>query len=502
MATDFLRWRPLAGLNREDSEDSIAETEVRDSKNFLYEYNECQTRPGVAAETIAPLASAIVYGNTLRVNDKPYTFVIAADNKLYRIDYDATFTNAVPATIVISSVTPVSTEITPSGGAAAWGDPKFHNSISFNGVIIIGNATGGGIRWDPATSVYTIITDAKFRYFTAHLSRLVGGYDTNGTALVGPRTVGYSKVGDETVWTGGFGAGTTLLSDSNDEITGMDTLHNVVTVCRRTGFHLGFSTGVSTPPFRFEKWSENGPGLYFPATKAVENNVMYFAGRDNIYTFDLDKVTAVGTKIRKDLSADLLNSSVQYRGFVSRAAKGNTLRTRYNLVGLAADKFHYALDTENGSWSKHLYGFTPGSAWNRIKSNTEEGPNLCDSAGTSHFYTWDSALACETAAFIDSGTWQFGDMEKDYTVNRLIVRSRDNGAITPTLTLNAILNDTAVTANVSPTTGTVGADGKWKREWFDLQLVGQEFQLRLAVTGKYSVNLISEKVAEAGDFRG
>lgn len=511
MATDFLRWRPLAGLNREDSEDSLGEMEVRNGKNFLWEDDECKTRPGVASEAVSfsPGTPAIggstptsfVYGNSIRVNDLPYTFCIGANDKLYRVDYSAFFTNSDASTTNINSVTPVAVEMT--GTAITWGDPIFHNSISFNGIVLIGNSTGGLIRWDPATSYYTIITDAKFRYITAHLSRAVGGYDTNGSVLVGPRTVGYSKVGDETVWTGGFGAGTTLLADSNDEITGMDTLHNVVVVCRRMGFHLGFSTGDSTAPFRFEKWSDNAPGVYFPSTKAVENNVLYFVGRDNTYTFDLNKVEAIGGKIRKDLNAALIVGSTNYRGFISRAAKGSTFRTRYNIVGLGAGLYHYAFDTENGTWSKHLYAFTPGSAWNRIISNTSEGPHLTDTnATTPHFYTWDSALACESAAFILSGTYQFGDMEKDYTVHRVIVRSRDNGAITPTLTLSAILNDAVVTSNVSPTTGTVGADGLWKREWYDVQLVGQEFTIQLDVTGKYSVNLISEKVAEAGGFRG
>lgn len=493
MATEFPKWQPIGGVNREQNENSLDPTEVFDSSNFLYENGQAFARPGVAMGVLSGIATGLIFAKSLRINSTPTNVLIGSDSKLYK------------------EILRTCTQIT--GAGVTWGAANFQDAISFNGVVIFANSTGGFVRWDPAGTTYTVIAAAKYRYVTKQYSRIIGAYDTNQNALIGPRTIGWCVTGDETTWTG-FGSGTSLLSDADDEITGMGTVQNVIVIARRTGFHLGFSTGVSNPAFRFEKWNDASVGCFYPETWTVDMGLCYFVGRDNVYTFDLQQLKPIGNKIRKDL-LPIIGGGASYRGFVTQmGGVGNLGRRRYHLVPLDSTNPHFCLDIDSGVWSKHIYDPTVvvGRTWafSRIVSDVIEGPTLVDGSNPPKYYTWNSTLACETAASMTSSDMNIGDLEKDYSISRIMMRARDYGLNTPgpTVTLAAQLKDNSgnsidQSVAVQRATGSAGADGKWHRYWFDMRNVGQKFVINLLVAAglKFAVDYFSLETAESGDYR-
>lgn len=486
-------YNPIGGINLEDNDAALGENEVRTAQNLLFEAGECKARPGTTTTEVTTLGSAPVFFQSLYVGGTPWTVMQLANGKIYKV------------------VGTTATEIT--GAGTTFGSADFNNVCSVNGAVLFGNNTGGVLRWLTTGVVYTILASARMRYLTSHLSRAVGAYDTN-VAGTGQIMVEWSKPGDETVWNTSpstDGSGSTTLSDAPDDITGLKTIRNTIVVVRRTGFHLGFPTGVAIPAFRFEVFrrGDNSVGCPYPATVAVSDETLFFVGPDDIYMFDLNEIVPIGYKVRTAVLNTLRTANKGYAGFISRMALNGSYRTRYNLVpygsAVSATDPHFCYDLRDRTWSRHVYNTTSAWGFNFIQSGTAEGlarVNASLAAEPIDVFTWDANVACESLMRFTGRTMRIGPYDRDMQVNRVMMNVRDKTGVSVTVTVDGRRGDTAVNYPVAITAGT-NNDSHWVRKWGNCQgPVGQDVQVSVSVNPNlpFSTDTIMLEVSEAGQL--
>ncbi len=485
-----IRYEMFGGVNSADAENQIGDNEVVDAVNFLFEREECFTRPGLSAPSALSISGNGVFAKSTRLNANGslVTLLISSNGHLFRLT---------PGYSVVDL------------GAITTGATDFHNIAAVNNVMLVGNTPNGLVRVDPATNGVTTIATAKFRYVRSLLSRAVGAYDT--TASFGSIKVGWTVAGDETTWTGATnGSGSAILSDAPDEITGCETIKNVWVILRRGGIHLGYQTGLGFPAFRFEQYQRDGAGCNFPSTVACEDNMIFFCSNDDVFTFDLQGgLQRIGGKIRYELF-NYLDNGVLFRGFMSRSTSSTTLarrpRLRYNLFPTQAGYTHFSYDLDEKKWSRHQYNATSlnaSSAFYYIQNNNFESPAIFDSAG--NIYTWDNGLNCESAAYMLGKMFDVQPLEKDYRVNRILLKHRNMGETDGiTLGVSASLNNVRTWKTDVQNIGTQEADFAWMRTWFNIDSVGNDFQVRIDVPPNtpFSTNYLSMQLSEAGEYKG
>lgn len=527
-----VEWFPLKGMNSNDNPHKIGLDEcvgfsasnTTPTLNFLFQQKKIRTRPALvgSAKTGITAGSFAVYAKGF-LEATNYTNLLISDltdsGQLYRM-------NNGPGT-----------QVALTGPATTLGGASFHNAELVNGVVLVGNNGAAGIlRWDiSAGDAYTALgATAPFRYVTGMLSRAVGAYDPTIGVDQGSRTVGWSVAGDETTWTGATnGSGLAVLSDIPDEITGIATLHNTLVVCRRYGFHLGFQTGLAFPAFRFEMFSRKGPGVFFPRTLATDNEmsngysnneVVYFVGNDDIYTFDLNKITAIGGNMKQTILASVVTASATNpaQGFITRVVLGGAQRSYYHLFipGNGAAAIHYIFDIETQVWSQQRYSDTTvvnehqDVMWNMVDrgSNSEIGPGMLTHPGSASpikVWNWDDSQLLTAGTTIQSGVIAVGDdLTNDYTLQRALLSVNRSQANQPliTMTLDNSLNDTPQTESKTKTIPATLPTNFWQRAWFDLgRMVGQNFVITLTTdgaSGGYEFDSVVLTFAKEAQYRG
>lgn len=484
---------PINGINLEDNDSALEQGLAVDSSNILYYGKQFYNRPGLTQLTTT-MGQAAQFGWGLYLGDVPpatsstpiIVLIGASDGKIYKIASNGT-----------------ATEIT--GAGTTFGPKTYHNLAVVNGAILFGNNTGGLLRWDPAGTAYTILSAAKMRYVTGHFSRAVAAFDLNGNALTGPRTIKWSKPGDEAVWDTSpstDGSGKTILSDAPDDITGISNLHNVVAVCRRTGFHLGYPTGNSSSAFRWESWSYKSVGVHWPGLSTTQDNTLYFVGRDDVYSFDLVKVTSIGYQIKSSLLAELIGGAT-FCMFCSRGIASSKSRQYLHIFPLSGSTNHYVFDLLGMNWSKHLYtGKVPSYGFAKPVGTYGEAASFVDTSNPPKVFNWDEQVICESPASISGPISAVGGPAIDAEIQRTLLKLRRYNS-TVTLTLTADLAGSPVTSTQAQAT-PAGNDGKWTRVWFENRLTGQLFQAKIEILA--NERFVSDgwlhKVSESGRFRG
>lgn len=515
---------PWGGLNTTDAATQLEPSELADSLNFFWNNKSARVRS-------AWQTSNVVSG-----------LVTTPDSIMALISFQAGGLNQnllIPFTdqariYKINLVTGVATEITgPGYGGAFSTDIFFYPTIKpavVNGNVLIPGAATKLIRHVPGAAAYTVISSVVPAFITSHLSRAVGAYDI--VAANGQIKVMWSVPGDETDWTSALlGAGSTTLSEIPDRITGIGVLHDVLFVPRRYGIHLGYNTGVATTPYRFENYLKGGlgeVGNYIPASLAISNNIAYFIGPDNVYKFDLSGgLQPIGDKIVSSLMTDVINSTRQYKGVIWRvggsSASGTATkpRPRYALVPLevapTGNAMIYMYDIIDGTWSKHDFpgtGAHSAAIMNFADDNTTVGTAvaplvLADKASSNtpayRFLKDDVSGPESTATFLLSKVFQVGHAGKDYVLRRVLVRSKDiAGNASITLTATCRLGSTAQTISKTKVCN-VNHDDAWISTWFDIQLTGQNFQFKAALTSANDlaeIDYVEAEFSESGVKRG
>lgn len=483
------------GISAAVKENALPSGKVTDARNFLFQRGTALTRPGLSKETGSGYPTGVIYVQELYLHrsstdlDKT-SILVTDDDSIYQFD-----AMGVPRT-----------ELTPVSTAAAFSDADLMNAASVNGLILIANNPGGMVRWDPAGTTYTIIPSSPYHFVTGHISRAVGAYEIGGFAA----KVGWSVTGDETDWISA-GSGSAVLADIPDKVTGLKTVRNTIVLVRTSGFHLGYPTGTSDPAFRFEAFSQEGAGCPYPSTIAITDDFMAYCGADNVYMFDLSRISPIGDEIRDRLFPYLKNGVV-FRGFFTREIPfssvdleygGNDSNAGYStrlMFHLAAAGFpHFIYDFTEGSWSIHTYD-----------DNTLSVPF---SLGFPAFYgtdgfinRWDLRERVETTAYLTLPTLEIGDLDQNFRAGPIILRYRDQGVVESIIVNSICKGDEGkmVEDTVNTSIGTAEADGRFMRTKFLTNLVGNGFETTIEVPENKSLILdaVMIKIQQAGVFKG
>lgn len=499
-------YSPTGGVNYSAVEDMLEDGEVFDARNFLFESGMALTRPAAVNRfTLTGQTAASVYQKTFLFAPGSWVYIgLTSDNKVWNLG----------------------TQIT--GAALTLGNPVSHNSALINGVIMLGNNTGGLINTTvPGGTTYTIIATAPFAYVRAHLARAVAAYQlAGGTAATNPFVFAWSVPGDQTTWTGSTnGSGAIIIADADSAITGLEVIHNVAVIPRATGFHLAYPTGVAIPnAFRMETWTKDRIGAPWSSTIATSNNMMFFVGEDDVYTFDLINFKSIGKKIRNVLIPQIsgLNNTTQFfKGFVT-TRQGNGLtsryqaqpRLRYHLLQVGANPTnHYIYNVDEGNWSVHQYSFQATAPFDDLIGFgggpvVFSGPAFVDNSNPGNFISWSNASPCEQASFLTGPVHQVQQREIDVTLQRILVSARDLGATNITVSFVNKLASATGTGSVQKSFG-INNDSRLIREWFDFfskssQPTGQSFQVTISVPANnaFATNYYNLRFTLGGDFRG
>jgi|HubBroStandDraft_1064217.scaffolds.fasta_scaffold00148_58 hypothetical protein len=571
MAGDSTSWQPLqiqpiGGINSEDNEAMIGDQECQSftgfgsgTQNFLFDRQQASTRPGINSVTITGTVSGENLGwvapvqtytgnpaNAFRTLDSQLIALGAGGVNLY-----TGFNGA----LSFAALTP------PAGVSIAQVIAGPYNPLTIqaglvNGVVLVGglnmtlDGTGnyGIARWVPGASAYTQVGGVSPLFICGVLSRGFGAYDR--VATNGQITVEWSVAGDETTWTGSTnGSGLAVLSDAADGITGLGVVNGVVVIARYTGFHFGTPTGQAFPAFSFKNYDGSTDiGCSWPGTFCVYNNICYFVGRDNVYTFDtINPPVPIGYKIRSLLLSSLLRAGnynttdIHYVGFVSngQSAAGllgngvvytNPARPRYHLVPIqgpintpSTAYPHFSYDILTGVWSVHIYSTSWSFAFplNVNATNYTSGVSAADNTGTqtigflqSTYVSsptinfWDENQPCEVQAVLKTKTFRPGTFDRDYSLRRLMLSFRNQSsalnigvAVKGTLGANLIV----ASAVYNPTLPG-GSLGLWIRDWIDglNQTYGQNINVNITTTAGTAlmIDCITLELVESGGLRG
>lgn len=480
MATEYIDYKPIGGINQEDPEIALREEEVRDARNFLFERGIALTRPGLTSYTTASAGVKLVRSfnfNTVKT-------IAVIGNQIFSLD----------------PVTLAATQITNGLQQLSFGNAEHVSVDVVNGVVLIGGQTGGIVRWDPAGTTFSVVNTVGYRYVTGQISRAVAAYDVGGSALLGPRTVGWSRAGDETNWTGTFQAGTVTLADANDDITGIGNLRGTIVVARTGGFHLGHATGNSNPAFSWELHSKFAIGCKYPSTWTVYGTQAFFVGEEDVHTFNLVAVEDIGRPIRRELLG-YLRLGILYRGFVSQGI-GLNARDHYHLCPMTATEGlpHFLYDLEERKWSKHVYdGYLPVTGWYQKLAGNASAPALMDASGA--IRVWDEAVACEAESKLYSKKFIIGRPEQDFQSQRGLMVYRAPADIENL--------EVVVTANVdtSVKSGVMGValkgDNFWRRAFMNHRIPGNLFTYDLTVPAgnALEINYLGFNMGKSGEMK-
>lgn len=396
------------------------------------------------------------------------------------------------------------TEITGPGiSAGGWSNvsPYFSAAVA-NRAVLIGGYNGGLVRWDPAAGyVYTVINTAMYAYVASQYSRAIAAYKLTGAAT-DPITFAWSVPGDEANWSG-LGAGSQVLSDIPDAITGLGCLRNVVVVPRTYGFHLGYPTGTFPLVYNFTNFSNGNVGCAYPGTFAVYDDRCFFVGVDGIFSFDLTNVEDIGEGVYKEILTLIRGYSGTPRGFITGSYDLDN-RPSYNIIvdvlspisQVDVACLHYSYDLRERKWTRHFYA-NPTSTYSTLtfpftyalSAGATGGSTIQNAIGvaprksgsTTTFQLWNTQGTVKPAPTFTTGQFTVGQSIADVEMDRILLfyflGTLGSGSPTFTITVSSVLNGITQTPIVKTLTGVANV---WDRAWVSLRIPGQIFQVTVA----------------------
>jgi len=385
-------------------------------------------------------------------------------------------------------------QVTGAGFTQASGYYCDHSMV--NGVVMLAGNSTGLVRWDPVGTTYTVVASSPYQYVTGHLARGVAAFDLTEGATGFAQTVAWSVAGDETTWSG-IGAGTNVLADCSDSITGLKVVSGVVVVARTYGFHIGIPTGQYPAVYDWRKISDMSIGVMHPATFRVYKNLCFFMSECGIHTFDLVNTADIGEGVYKEI-----NSLIRQYGFVARACISPgyepDFQPTYNIFLDSAQQLtgtpenftpHYMYNLREQKWSRHFYtASAPSSAYTPLIVGAEYLPSGYPSdqaavpflsvirrSTSGHQFTlqqWNTGQTLDTAASFTTGQITLQDATQDVQLERLLLIYNIPAfgfGWSIIVTVTAILDGVAVSTSANFSTYTAGG---WDRRWLNLRLTG------------------------------
>lgn len=484
------------GINAEDPALDLANGQVSDSLNFLHERGVAVSRPGLVEYRFEPYGGPSFNTGLVAKSFEGSSFYTALVTgvSLYSLDSDL-----------------VPTVLTGPVISGAFFTAGFPTIDLINGYIIISGSSDGLVKWDPSGTVYTVNSGAKWQYVVGFGSRAVGAYSLAGSsALLDPRTVGWSLSGDIDTWTGA-GSDTTYLSESTGFITGLAALQNMVVVGRTDGLTLGTESGVSNPAFNWQSWSKNASGCRYSGTWAYDNEAVYFVGLNDVHRFNGAQMENIGREIRNRLMG-YYRDGARFRGFLSSSV-GDRKRKHYHLVPYASyETPHFVYDVEEGRWTEHsyetdIYPYGVGGFYFRQSSRSAPvvGRGADILGATMVLSRWDDAVACERAGYLVTGETSVGDDTQNATADKgaiVVLHNLDSSESAMTVTLNSTLDGSTqseTSANVD-----IAVSDKWQRALAGVRGAGQFHQVRVDVEANHMIELkrVTVPMETGGEYRG
>jgi hypothetical protein len=540
LAEERITWTPANGINMEDPPIRVRANQCVEASNMLFENGVARTRPYAVRDT--------------------YNFWPAASVTGYRFAR-AVLSGTSPNSVVICfdagsgfGLGKGGTAEVLSGPGFTQGSYEYDNITVVNGVFLIGNDITNGIyRHDPSTADYTSLGGpAAYRYVTSLYSRAIGAYGGGGAQA--PRRVAWSVSGDETDWSGA-GSGSTVLAETTDEISGAQTLQNILVIMRTMGITLGYPTQNATNPIRWETLvrMSSRTGCPWPSTVSAASNEIFYVGHDDVYHLDLNfQPQSIGRGIRREL-LHWLARGVLFRGVTtsmdygvpsggSILSAGNEIcdprpRARYHLIPIMrigsatfpTNRFipHYSYDVAEGTWGRHTYSFilrggcenfnlatrsdTSGISWNLT---------LFVDATTQDVFRWGEGSSgagevSDQGASMTSGVFVVGDPTHEYKCQRahmVWARSGSHGSGEPDpagviLRVRCKQQQRYVEQVSSPLDAYQVAEGSedWQGTWIDLdgKPTGQFFQITLEIPPGFPMQIaqIELFLSDAGESK-
>lgn len=507
-------------LNSETVDIALDETSVSLSENFLYEDGTCRTRPPLASKNsgfpVPDPGEKYEWAKAFVTNPNNHNAYVITSNNRIGISPSASFA---------------------AGPAITFDEIQFRNADSVNGVILIGGTTfnSGLIRLDPSAGTYTQMTQAPYRYVAGHFSRAVAA--VGGAGFDSFRTFAWSKVNDETIWTGDATAGTAILSDTPDDITGLAVHRNIVLILRRTGISLAYPQGTATGgAFRIETFSRFGYGCVLPSSVATYGNETYYVGSHNVY-----RVTAgqqpqeIGTEVRKIIAAGA-SGGIVYQGFITRGIDFAPTST-FNVTSIPKRRYHlvpipsstgtpttsnpsFSYDINENKWAIHTYpvlfnsGYENWASFDPVPQGWSVGlledvaPNP-----TNNILTWadqnPGTGQSDNDATLRSGVLTIDSALKDYVVTRAVVvwqidaeySADPNQPLRLKLTSKDTYGNQNQEETVEPYKRVTGNFTEWFSTAFDIKIRGNFFVIELTVPHALRLK-IDRVILEVEDGRG
>ncbi len=472
MSNQTLQYSPIGGINAEDAEVSLQETQVRDSVNFLFDRKMVSSRP--AAETVNyGFSGTFVNGRSGNFSGTRRHLVITSTG-LYSLNYTAR----------------TSTQIT---GAAISAVGKYPSSIGVvNSLMLVGDNTGGLLRWLPSTTNYSLIPTAPYRYVVGHRTRAVAAYHL--TDSTGAMWVGWSKAGDETNWVD-YGSGHSTLPEIGP-IQGIANARNVIVVPCDGGFYLGYPV-VGDPPFDWQVYSTNS--FQTPQNKTFTSfgSLCFFVSSNDVHIFNLSEVANIGRNIRSMLFSEIKNGA-NYYGVVTQNI-GNRSRLLYHLIPVSGGNLHFVYDVEDSVWSKHSYDNSP-IAGMAIEAGGNSNSLVIGTSTAGTVLQWNTDQECEAEQRLYSRVLSLDPITHNFNFSRAMLRYKCDSDI-PSTNLH-IESDQGEYYQGLDLKADLPASGKWRRMWYPGVTAGQNFTADLTIPAGHSISLdrLDIEVSDAGEF--
>lgn len=513
--------RPSGGLNLQEFSAEISESELTECTNMLPVVGCLEPRPVLRTN-----AANIFQGLTERLWYVEYSAGLIGGTGL-----NVGIALSESGTLYFSYGANIYSPV--SGSSPTFVDYLHMNFAIVNGAVLVANASTGIVQFITGADAVDI-SDAPYRYVIGHLQRAFAAYKLSGGPN-DPVTVAWSVQGDATDWTSTtLGAGSAVLSDSADEITGLAIIQNVVVIFHRSQIHIGTPTGQASPAYTFSTFSRErvaGIGCVMSTSLAVRDNVARFVGLDNVYAFDLQNITPIGDKIKSAFYAQLTTARpsstfpTPYKGFYTSlgwAPGGNRNRNYYHLfpVYATAGAPHWVYSLDDNTWSQHSYAYNTNYPFRKLNTSilgdTTNGYDFYYDSDTAAFvddadnppgyYVWDSTGISEGPCTFTSKEIIVGDIVYDYVLERVFLVMRDTtGGLSITCTVTSILNGVVNTLTMTQSVG--GAhDGRLKRYWFNGRLVGNVFKISFTFTSPIAqivpqIGYYGAQFQESSEFR-
>lgn len=524
-------YSPVGGVAYGNTPHKIGESQVQKAVNWCFDGRRAWTRPGLASGTTD---YQLYTGLGVTYQDPTSPVVIAGSvfcSQYYgpeeptKAIYGPQLFMCSSTELYVGYLNSTMWACEPAGvDVIEFSDYAYGNWALINGQdLVIANCKNGLIylvvgEGETLGGQYQIITTAKYAYVTSHYSRCIAANAVPGAGF--KQTVAWCVPGDVTDWTSTLdGAGSTVLTDAPDDITGIAVVRNTVVVARRFGFHLGYPTGVSDPAYRFEMFSRDEVGCAYEESLATSAEAVFFVGIDNVYMFDLNRVIPIGDDIKELLFEEVSTETwthINYRpfgtrliGFISRVGEnGEPPRTLYNIVVINSDadtaSRHYAFDIGKGTWEVHDYDFKPGYAFPVHTAAARQSIALYDQETVPELSYWKATVPCEREAILVGRNMTVGSEIEDVRLDRVCLKYQDLGEATATFTARSEINSTEVSATEQVNVGTPGRTKKWSRKWINgLSQAGQgwEWEIRTQPNSALAVSDIVATFSRNSTFR-